>query len=79
MTGGNSRDRTCDAGIMSAVLYQLSYVTVVFGSAGRTRTFNLQVMSLTICQLIYSAIDGGGWEIRTPDNLVANQALYQLS
>jgi hypothetical protein len=51
--GWQGRDRTCDIGINSAMLYRLSYSPSLSGAGSRHRTHDLLVTSELLCQRSY--------------------------
>lgn len=63
LVGATDRNRTGDLALTKGVLYQLSYGGA--GCGGGTRTRDLQVMSLTSCQLLHPAVSGWRSWIRT--------------
>ena len=73
--GSDGRTRTYDKHRMKVLHWPLCYITM-----GWLMRFELTLYRITICGttiMLQSPLFGLGWEIRTPDILVPNQAVYQ--
>lgn len=65
--------------ITGAPLYHLSYISILFGSGGGTRTHDSNLMRVVRWPLLYSAIFGSHGRTRTCNSLINGQMLYQLN